>query len=82
MDKNGQKQWGIETINDSRQKKGKFWYHIVWRDGEEQTWEPLKNVINAYASRRLFHIKAIKEGFSRCKITIEESEWGTKGDFI
>ena len=55
MDKNSQKVWGIKTINDSRQKKGKFWYHIVWRDGEEQTWEPLENVINAYTLRCLFH---------------------------
>ncbi|KAI1003559.1 hypothetical protein K3495_g4643 [Podosphaera aphanis] len=50
--------FAIEAIVDSKRSKNKkiFYYLILWRgeDPEDQTWEPLQNVVNATASIQEF----------------------------
>lgn len=58
LDESGEKLYAIEAILDSKRGKNKknFQYLILWRgyDSENQTWEPLKNVVNASASIKEF----------------------------
>jgi hypothetical protein len=56
IDEDGEKLWAIEAILDSKRttkgpNKG-FHYLVLWRgyDPEDQSWEPLKHVVNARAS--------------------------------
>lgn len=56
LDQDGEKLWAIEAILDSKRERGTFKYYIHWRgyDASEQSWEPLKNVVNAYKSIQEF----------------------------
>lgn len=53
INENGELLWAIEAIlNTRRTKKKGFEYLILWRgyDASEQSWEPLRNVVNARGS--------------------------------
>ena len=58
LDESGEKLYAIEAILDSKRSKNRknFQYLILWRgyDSEDQTWEPLKNVVNAKSSIKEF----------------------------
>lgn len=57
LDADGEKLWAIEAIIDSRRTKKNFEYLIHWRgySAEDQSWESLRNVVNAYTATRNFH---------------------------
>ena len=69
--------FAIEAIVDSERSKNKkkFYYLILWRghDPDDQTWEPLENVVNATSSIQEFerrfpkNLKPIKREIETAK---------------
>ena len=73
IDESGNTLYGVEAIIGSRRKGGVFEYQILWKGYDEsnnKSWEPLKNVVNAYGS-----IKEYEKGYPRrSKPTKDEIE--------
>src|ERR1700712_2189968 len=63
IDADGSLLWAIDAILDSRRDDTEFYYLIQWRgyDAEDQSWEPLENVVNAQSSISTFALRFPKK---------------------
>jgi hypothetical protein len=82
IDESGEKLWAVEAILDSELHKSfGFRYLVLWRgyDPEDQTWEPLRNVVNARASILEFErrfpakLKPTKTQITRAKRALQNT---------
>ena len=53
----GQDEFEVEAILDSRVHRGRVQYLVKWKgyDNSENSWEPVRNVINAKGLVNMFH---------------------------
>jgi hypothetical protein len=54
---NGEPEYEVESILDSKMKRNELWYLVDWKGygPEERTWEPTKNLENAKEKIAAFH---------------------------
>ena len=43
----GEEEWEVEEVVDSRRRRGKLQYKVKWVNDEELTWQPQENLENA-----------------------------------